>query len=167
MSPHLQRMASGHLAYSPASGHLAMGCPGEPDAPCECPEGLATCCRIADYTDGDLTACVDCDDASVYGSPAAWDGVFGVGFACEWYGGGSLAISGKFSAYDHNISLIDKGGGVCAWQLSIYCTASGEPSLIWRGEKLTGADQYGIYTRLAGLAGGCDTTSTLVVEACP
>ena len=119
---------------------------------------LRNCYQIDGYSDGDLTACADCDASGDGG----WDGTFDAisGSVCKWKNSDVASISGKEAGtrelYWDNISG--------RWQLSIACDKGGSDRWIWSGDRNDTGDcePIGAFTR----AGGCDATSSLTIVAC-
>jgi len=136
-----------------------------------CPEGLDSCYQITGYSDGDLSACDDCDDFE----SSAWDGTFPrPGGTCEWKITGVVSPNPSIDGKDI------RGGANGAptrvyldtankkWKVEIGCDKKiGDDAYdyypIWHGEKASGQTPEGTYTRTSG----CDTTSSLEIEACP
>jgi len=156
---HLKKGADGHLLKG-STGHLVKTCPEGP-APDYCPDATKyTLWQLVDYADYDLIGCEDCLDSAEY----PWPGNFIWVLACLWAAHASQSVvSGKAPA----VIQIKLDTANRKWALDIICT-EGPPTftwhVIWSGEKLTGQDPGGTYTRLAGAAGGCDTTGQLQVE---
>lgn len=120
---------------------------------------LVLCYQLASYTDGDLTACNDCDNSAA----TAWDGTFDAlsGTVCTWDNSEAESIDGE-EAGTRQLYWDTLNG---RWQLSIACDKNGSDRWTWTGTKdvAENCSPAGTYTR----AGGCDNTATLVVEACP
>ena len=154
-------------------------CGGEAD-PCT-DAGFATI-QIVDYTDGDIGGCEDCAEPDPF-LPGTWNGVFartgnevpsfewsesgcdGDQPACTWASCQVGEIDGKALSLGIVFLCPDSG----TWHLIISCVegSSFGPLPLWKGEKATGADPLGTYTR----SGGCNSgPSSLEIEAggsCP
>lgn len=125
-------------------------------------------CHIEAYEDGDLSACDECSD---YSTGTAWAGEFSLtseansiwtGAQSAYFGNPDYIDGKRFEnvAIPTNItrSTDVNGTGRCGLVMSIYCYASGTPTLIWQGYKY-GDGPYGTYTR----TDGCDLTSALTI----
>ncbi len=119
---------------------------------------LQSCYKLSGYSDGDLTACADCDASGA----AAWDGTFDAlgGNVCKWDNSEVESISGK-EAKTRQLYWVNISG---RWQLSIACDKAGSGKWIWSGSRNDTGDcePIGVFTR----SGGCDVTATLTVVAC-
>ena len=133
--------------------------------PASCPGGLGLCYKLSGYSDGDLTACPECDNNDNPTYPN-WDGSFTTTDAgiCRWVAPDARKIDGKWfrsGYYNSYIDLVESN----YWQIRICCSDfdSGTPDrTIWLGRKAFGNTPAGIYTRISG----CDTTTALTVVAC-
>jgi hypothetical protein len=127
-------------------------------------EMVAECYRLKAYTDGDLAAssCSDCRNG--FSSWPVWDGSFPNKDSClRWNSGltGGIRIDGKDFRKISTLLYWDSDN--CRWALDIMCTGTASNSYVWRGYKDSGCKPEGTYTR----SEGCDTTSSLEIEACP
>jgi hypothetical protein len=136
------------------------------DCPCEEPCDEQCDYRIKGYTDGDLAACSSCDDSEA----RAWPGVFKFhnGFyRASWYVDNCPDIS-AFSVSGKLLNGLETAQGHSSehWYfLRIVCLQSSPlvNHTIWHGKRASAGGRAGVYTRTSG----CDTTSSLEIEACP
>jgi len=134
-------------------------------APCDCPEGLADCYRIANYSDGDIPA-GDCEECTDDEENIPWDGVFESDQAdCVWVNAGEdvNSIDGKEMISARLELFVNED---CYWRLFIECLDEADPfdfPIIWEGIKFDGQTPEGVYNRTGGCAPGPEN---LVIEDC-
>jgi hypothetical protein len=136
------------------------------DCPCEEPCDEQCDYRIKGYTDGDLANCSSCDDSEA----RAWPGVFKFhngAYRASWYVDNcpdisAFSVSGKLLS-DVQTSLWHSAEQRLYLSISCHQSSPGVNHVIWRGEKTAAGGRAGVYTRTSG----CDTTSSLEIEACP
>jgi hypothetical protein len=140
-------------------------------APCACPGGLTGDYRLVAYTDGDIDAS-GCNSAAPCGGGVAWDGVFHYSSACYWIiteAPSNACIDGQLLDSANSISsgqlknAIELNTTLCRWEMVLWLMDAGVNYVIWQGVKYTGDTPAGTYQR----TGGCDTTTSLEVEAVP